>query len=313
MPFASWPAVWLVACPVGLENELRHQRHCGINACLGPKLPEDGFMLEFFRQHVSGMFGITLVGLLAVAFALSFGSQSRGWGSGQSGRIVAEVEGIEIDDRTIQYAANLLGARQLGNEDAQGMRLRRIALEGLVERALLISLAQDGGITASLEETEERVARNEIFLTRPVDDLVSQVQGSVFYNPQMAVRALIREGHRISTPFQDQAGRFDIEAYRKYIQYHLQYTEESFVEQQRLELIAERMREILAGSVILSESEVHQAYFRENNTATIEYVRLIPSFFSNKLEPTTEELSEWAGNQLNQKRRTRRGRPQTSC
>ena len=46
-------------------------------------------MLEFFRQHIGGFFGIVIVGVLAHAFALSFGAQSAGWGQGQSERYAA--------------------------------------------------------------------------------------------------------------------------------------------------------------------------------------------------------------------------------
>ena len=79
-------------------------------------------MLEFFRQHVGGVFGIGIVVLLAAAFALSFGAQSRGWGEGQSQRFAAEVNGNEISDLTFRYAFNLSGGRNT-NQEREGMAI----------------------------------------------------------------------------------------------------------------------------------------------------------------------------------------------
>ena len=55
----------------------------------------------------------------------------------------------------------------------------------------------------------------------------------------------------------------------------------------------------MASPVRVSTDEVRDIYNRENNTAAIEYIKLVPSYFSETLNPTEVELDVWAkSNQL---------------
>ena len=46
-------------------------------------------------------------------------------------------------------------------------------------------------------------------------------------------------------------------------------------------------------SVVISQDEVRAAYYRNNDNATIEYIRLIPSYYADRLDPSVEELAAW--------------------
>ncbi len=250
-------------------------------------------MLEFFRSHLGGIFGLTIVGVLAFAFAFSFGSQSRGWGEGQAEQFAATVNGKDIPETTVTYAFNLLGGRSIGQDDAEWSRLRRSTLDGLIERELLLGLAKETGISASTDEAEERVVNNEFFLTRPLHELAGQIENNMFLDSSILSRVLVKDGHRARHSFVDDNGQFDLETYQKFVRFRLQSTEESFIEQQRLEIVAERMRQLMVNSIRISPSEVRAAYDREHDTATIEYIRLIPSYFADQLDPSAEELEAW--------------------
>ncbi|MDJ0762352.1 MAG: peptidylprolyl isomerase [Myxococcota bacterium] len=251
-------------------------------------------MLEFFRQHVAGFFGIVIVGVLALAFALSFGAQSAGWGKAQSERFAATVEGVDIPETTMQYAFNLSGGNTTDQTDVQRSAFKLSVLSGLIERQLLLNMAQQLQITASKEEAEDRIIDNKIYLTRPLKDLTDQVASSYFIDPSLISRILVSDGHRVRQSFTNAAGKFDLETYQKFVRYYLQMTESDFVEQQRLELIAERMRQLMVNAVRVSPEEVRSTYEREHDTAEIAYIRLIPSYFSDGLAPTSTELTEWA-------------------
>ncbi|MCP4680159.1 MAG: hypothetical protein GY854_32630 [Deltaproteobacteria bacterium] len=260
-------------------------------------------MLEFFRQHVGGIFGLIIIGALVLAFSLSFGSQSRGWGQEQSEHYAASVDGIDIPDVTFKYAFNISGGRSIDSDDAKRMDLQRSVLNGLIERQLLLGVAKELGISASTDAAESRIADNELYLSRSIEDLAKQLESNMFIDPIIASRVLVSDGHRVRQSFVDRDGKFDLESYQKFVRYHLQITEANFVEEQRSEIIAEQVRQILVSSVRISEDAVRAEYEREHDTVTIEYIRLIPSYFADRLDPNPEELAAWAaahGEEVNQ-------------
>jgi peptidyl-prolyl cis-trans isomerase D len=253
-------------------------------------------MLEFFRQHVGGFLGAIVIGILVVAFALSFGAQSAGWGKGQVIHVKATVDGDDIPETTVRYALNLMGARG-AEEDAQRYAMQKQALDGLVERQLLVSLAESMGISADMDEALDEIAADRIYLTRPVGELHDRLSRSFFVSADNMTAALVEDGHRVGHSFSDPVkGQFDIDAYKKFVRNYLQVTEEAFEEQQRLELIARRMRQILASSVRVSTGEVRAQYERDNDTVVLEYLSFAPDQISDKLPLSPEEISAYAAN-----------------
>jgi peptidyl-prolyl cis-trans isomerase D len=204
------------------------------------------------------------------------------------------VMGSDIAEGVFQQAYNLQGGRNFGQNDPEATTLRLETLNGLIERELLINLANDVGVTASKDEAEDRIINSELSVSRSLASLAQRIESNMFMDPAIMARVLVKDGHRLGQSFNDDNDKFDLESYQKFVRHYLQTTEENFVEQQRREIIAERMRQIIASSVRISSGEVRQAYNRENDTAQIDYARLIPSYFSDKLDPTVEELQQWA-------------------
>ena len=251
-------------------------------------------MLEFFRKHIGGgLLGLVLVGLLAAAFALSFGAQSKGWGEGQVEQLAAAASGYDISENTLDYAYNLLGGRGLNRNDADGVALRMSALDGLVERSLLLEMAKTVGITASEDEAVDNIVNSRLMLTRPTAELLDRMEAYPFFDPKEAAEVLVSAGHRIPQSFKGDEGEFNMDFYKNYVRNHLRLTEDDFIEQQRLELIAERMRQLIVSAVRISDDEAKLEYDRENDTATIKYVRVMPAYFADRLKPTPEEISAW--------------------
>lgn len=251
-------------------------------------------MLEFFRQHIGGgLLGLILVGLLAAAFALSFGAQSKGWGEGEVEQIAAAASGYDISDNTLEYAYNLLGGRGMNKNDADGISLRMSALDGLVERSLLLEMAENVGITATSEEAVDHVVKSRLLLTRPVAELLERMEAYPFFDPKEAAEVLVTSGHQIPQSFKNDVGEFNMDFYNNFVRNHLRQTEDDFIEQQRLEIIAERMRQLIVSAVRISDDEARLEYDRENDTSSIKYIRVMPAYFSDKLKPTVEETAEW--------------------
>jgi hypothetical protein len=147
-------------------------------------------MLEFFRQHIGGMFGIVIVGVLALAFALSFGAQSAGWGKSQSERYAASVDGTQIPESTLKYAFNLMGGRRSDHTDAQRSSLQLSVLRGLIERQLVLNAAEKLGISASTDEAEERIVKNELYLTQSLSVISKELEQNVFVDPTFMSRIM---------------------------------------------------------------------------------------------------------------------------
>ncbi len=249
-------------------------------------------MLEFMRKNVGGLMGFALVGALVFAFALSFGAQSSGWGKGQSEHAIASVDGTAISEMTYKYAFNLMGGRNLSRGSAEWVQTSQTVIDGLTERQLLLSLAQKAGITASTDETEERILKGEMYATVPIETIAGKLQGLFFIDEATAAKELLERGYRVKESFLKN-GKFDFEVFQKFVRYHLQLTEENFVEEQRLELIAQRVREMLITGVRISPEEIRNAYYRDNDTASISYIRLFPAFFADRLDPSPEEIDAW--------------------
>jgi peptidyl-prolyl cis-trans isomerase D len=251
-------------------------------------------MLEFFRQHIGGgLLGLVLVGLLAAAFAFSFGAQSKGWGEGQSEQIAAAAAGYDISDNTLEYAFNLMGGRGLDRDDGEGVSLKMAALDGLVERSLLLDMASDIGITATTDEAVNNIIHNRLMLTRSVTSLLEKIEAYPFFDAKDAADVVVTSGHRIPQTFENDEGKFNTDFYKNFVRNHLRQTEDDFIEQQRLEIIAERMRRLLVGAVRVSDDEARLEYDRDNDTASVKYIRVMPAYFSDKLKPTPEELTTW--------------------
>jgi peptidyl-prolyl cis-trans isomerase D len=250
-------------------------------------------MLEFLRQNVGGVLGLAIIGALVFVFALSFGAQSEGWGKGQTVQIAAQVYGTAIQQADYDYAVNMSGGREIDRSSPEFALVGQQALAGLVERQLLLEHASRAGISASRDEAEQNIVENRFLLSVAIEDLARRVQRSFFLDEATAARILLEDGYRVRQSFVKNDGPFDLTAFQNWVRYSLQLTEDRFVEQQRLELVATRVRKLLISGVRVSEREVRDTYERESDTVSIKYLRLSPDEFSARLEPSAAELEAW--------------------
>ncbi len=252
-------------------------------------------MLEFFRKNIGGLLGFIIVGALVFVFAMSFGTQSEGWGKGQSSFVAASVDGTDISETSYRILLNLFGGRALGRDTADFSSVQSSVVNALIERQLLVGLAEKAGISATAEEVEDRIVKNEFLVSQPIETLAQRISNPFSgVDPIRAARVLLKDGYRMPEEFTTKDKTFDLDGFKKFVQYHLQATEESFIEEQRRELIAQRVREAIVAGVRVTDGEVRHAYDSENDTVSISYLRLFPSYFANELNPTAEEISAYA-------------------
>ncbi|MBN2716509.1 MAG: peptidylprolyl isomerase [Deltaproteobacteria bacterium] len=254
-------------------------------------------MLEFIRNHVGGLFGLLIIGILSFVFAVAFGQQSQGWGRGAADNTVITVDGVEISEATLEYAINMNTNRDLGKDSPEYASLRQQVAKGLVERQLLLNMAEKAGISASTDEAHENIINGDFFITRPISTIATQLGFQRMYSalaPDRVKNILVKDGHRAMLGrFTDAKGKFDIKMFNNVIKYQLNYKEPDFVEEQRLEIIAQRMRMLLMSGISVPESEVRDAYQRENDTVSLSYIKLAPALFAGNLTSDSGELAQW--------------------
>jgi len=123
-------------------------------------------MLEAIRSAVKGWVAWAVVIVISLPFVIVGGYS---YFAGDDGGVVAEVEGIEItrDQVTERFRQQRQQLEQFfGDLDEAGVdeeTLRREALEGLVEEALLHALVTDGKLRVSDRAVAQRIRQQDIF------------------------------------------------------------------------------------------------------------------------------------------------------
>ncbi len=254
-------------------------------------------MLEFIRNHVGGLVGLLIIGALSFVFAVSFGQQSQGWGRGAGDDTAITVDGVELSMATLEYAINMNTNRDIAKDSPEYASLRQQAAKGLIERQLLLTMAEKAGISASTDEAQENIIKGEFFITRPISAIVTQLGFQRMYgelSPDRVVSILVKDGHRAMLGrFVDAKGKFDVKSFNNVVRYQLNYKEPAFVEEQRLEIIAQRMRTLLLSGIEVTEAAVKEAYQSENDTVSLSYIKFAPALYAGNLDSESDELTKW--------------------
>jgi len=254
-------------------------------------------MLEFIRNHVGGLVGLLIIGALSFVFAVSFGQQSQGWGRGAGDDTAITVDGVELSMATLEYAINMNTNRDIAKDSPEYASLRQQAAKGLIERQLLLTMAEKAGISASTDEAQENIIKGEFFITRPISAIVTQLGFQRMYgelSPDRVVSILVKDGHRAMLGrFVDAKGKFDVKSFNNVVRYQLNYKEPAFVEEQRLEIIAQRMRTLLLSGIEVTEAAVKEAYQSENDTVSLSYIKFAPALYAGNLDSESDELTRW--------------------
>jgi peptidyl-prolyl cis-trans isomerase D len=132
---------------------------------------------------------------------------------------------------------------------------REMALEQIARRAILLRLAQQNGLVVTEAELYARIA---------------------------AIPA-----------FQDQ-GRFDPARYQAVLRNQVPPIPlQKFEEDQRQDLLIEKVQDLIRAAVQVTAAEVEQAYRWENEQAAVRYVTLTPELFTAQVQLTDEEVQAY--------------------
>ena len=227
-------------------------------------------MLEQMRKSSQSLLIYVLFGIVIAVFIISFGPQSRGVscdgpGSGAD-HYAAKVAGDTVSTSDFRYGFLFLGGAQYPAQMAKQQRLKEMVMDKLIERELLAQEAYRLGYVVSDEEVEDLIAESK----------------------------MIGLGYPRAINRVQKDGKFNYESFKNFVQYELSLTPKSFIDEQKREILASRVRDLMRAGVKVSLDEVKADFERKGRQVNLEYVR----FSNRKYEPAVvisdAELTDYA-------------------
>lgn len=217
-------------------------------------------MLHIFRSAgiKNIVYGILIIAT-SVVFVIQFragGGQSQAKSASLSETCVANVRGDCVTPKDFNAAYRVLVPRGEGVSRAETLKIKKIALDGLVERELLIDEAERLGIAVSEEEADDLLIKGFVRLSIPTDD------------PKIAQRypPMVYAGFK-----NQKTKEFDLKTYETTVKNLTGRAPKEFKEQQLREALAYKMRELIRTPVRVSDAEAWDAYERQNTTASVRF------------------------------------------
>jgi len=214
-------------------------------------------MLQAMRERVMGVLGWIVIGLIIITFAL-FGLGS--YLQDKSQVFVAKVNDVEISPRELQLAYQQQRARMeqmLGDAYNPALiddqRLKQTALNGLIQRQLLLQAAQKDGMLVSDQLLAAKIHAEPAF----------QQDGSF---SEERYQRLIRQQGRLPAEFEYQTRRM---------------------------LQTEQLLSGLSQTAFVTRDEVDQAYRLQEQRRDFSYLTVSAESFRENVEISDEQIKEY--------------------
>jgi peptidyl-prolyl cis-trans isomerase D len=226
-------------------------------------------MLEQLRRSSQSLIIYVLFGIVIAVFIINFGPQSQGGCESTVTRAsyAAKVNGGTVTARDFRYAYILAGGPQYQGQRARELRIRERVLDELLERELLVGEAERLGFAVSEEEVEDLIAQSKLVGLGGFEQTATSMQ---------------KDGH------------FDYDSFVRFVQFQLGMSPKAFIDEQRRELLATRVRQLLRNGVNVSEHEVKGEFERQGNQVNLEFVRYSWRRHEEAVELTPAEIQAHA-------------------
>ncbi len=231
--------------------------------------------------------GLAVIGI-AVVFVTSFGP-SGGQAVKTDPTCAAEVLGNCV--KTTHYRASMrLMARMMNNDAAQQIDIAKKTMDGLIERELLLIEAKKLGLSISDEALTKELRAGRFRFSVPAGLPLE-------YRRFIPISAVGHGGYLdVSQGLVDpKTKQFSVEKYKRLVGDMTGMLEQDFREFQRQELVAERMRMLIAARVQVAEAEGKQEYLADYSTAKASFVKLRPAFYVDRaVDLSPAAIDAWA-------------------
>ncbi len=225
-------------------------------------------MLQAMRRNSRHAIIYVLFGILIAAFIISFGPGSRGFGySGVTSAYAAKIAGATVSEQDFHFAYVALGGTQYPPQVARERRLKEFVMDRLIERELFASEAERLGYNVSNKEAEDQI-----------------------YAGKMIVMGVPRRVD--SYVYKD--GKFDYDRFKMISQNQLGVTVQHFIDIQKREMLADKVREALRVSSKVSPDEVKQEFESRGLQVNLEYGRFPERRYEEEVaDPTPAEIDAY--------------------
>lgn len=239
-----------------------------------------------FGQVVVGV----VVALIIGAFVLGGGAMTV---SSWSPECAAEAGDHCIDPKEYYSAYGLMSSIGLNEKAAKQLQLRAQVAEGLVERELLLEEAARLGIAVSEDDIDEELAsgRTRVSLPAARAEQLAMSLAMCVEGPGGCAPGTI--GLRALPVLRD--GVLDYDRYSRTVRMVTGRNPSQFKDQQKRELTAERVRELVRSAVRVSEEEAFSAYSRARSRATVRTVTAPAAWFARYVTTLSDaQVEDWA-------------------
>jgi len=227
-------------------------------------------MLDRIRKQSGSWVIWGIFAFLIVIFVVSFGPQSRGVSceavTSDNDHYAARVGGNVISKNDFRFGFLFMGGARYGVPAAKQQHLKEFVMDRLIERELLAAEAERLGFAISDEEVEL----------------------------QLGEAKLVGLGYPRSAQNMTKEGKFNYDAFKNFANYELGLTPQGFIDEEKKELLAARVRDLLRGGVTVSPSEVKAEYLRKNTQVNLEYVRFASRSTEDEVQPSEAEIADYA-------------------
>jgi peptidyl-prolyl cis-trans isomerase D len=249
----------------------------------GPCYADRPFMLDVFRQKgiTNVIYGVIIVATI-FAFVVTFRPQAQSKTASLSEACVARVRGRCIDPKDFNAAYRVLMPSK-SQALSRRLNLKRVALDGLIERELLDDEARRLGISVTDKEVTDQLYDGFVRVSIPAAD-PRQAQTILQEMYQSYGRAGILSGEQlqqklnardtaIPVDFRDPKTKlFDMKVYERQVRQLSNRSTTEFREEQARELLASKVRDVVRDPIRVSEAEAWDEYQQQHTTATLTYV-----------------------------------------
>jgi peptidyl-prolyl cis-trans isomerase D len=186
------------------------------------------------------------------------------------------------------------------------LNLKRVALDGLIERELLVGEAKRLGIAVTDAEVTDQLYAGYVRVSVPAaDPTVSQSIVSEMYqsyahaglvSPEIAQAHFNERDTAIPVDFRDPKTKvFDMKTYDRKVRNLSNRSTAEFREEQARELLASKMRDLVRNPIRISDAEAWQEYARRFSTATVGWVSVKESWAARwAVDARPSEVDAWA-------------------
>ncbi len=262
-------------------------------------------MLDIFRSKgISNViYGVVIVGTI-LAFVVTFRPQANTKTAALSESCVARVRGRCLDPKAFSAAYRILMPSR-SQALSRRMNLKRVALDGLIERELLDDEAKRLGIGVTDKEVTDQLYAGYVRVSVPFSDpsitqsiLMEMYQSygrAGLVTQDVAQQHFMERDTAIPVDFRDPKTKmFDMKIYERTVRNLSNRSTTEFREEQAKELLAAKMRDAIREPVRVSEAEAWEEYDRRFSTATLTYVPVKESWAGRwAFQAKQADVDEW--------------------